>query len=476
MSPFEFVMVIVAAIILLTVLTLKYKIHPAITLFIVAAIIGLSTGHDVASTMDLIKKYFGSTLGGIGILIIFGAMIACGIQDTGAAQSIANFFIRFFRGKNLELAPALTGFIMSIPVFGDIAIVLNAPIASILAKRKKISMAVMAPMLNVGLTLTHGLVPPTPGILAVSLMLGADIGMVIFWGLICSVISLTLTYLIAKPLLAKGEFIEPLADFTEGVQPAKSDSTVNDLCIKEDGLPGSFLAFVPLIIPAGMITIGSFSKMLFAKESTAYAVSSAIGDSTVAMFFGILSVAFLVFRRKSKVISKANSEGYTMTSETPIEQIVFDNWVVRALKIAIIPLIVTAMGGAMGGILRENSAITEIGNIVAATNFPKILIPFILAAVLMAVCGSMTTASMTAAALIQPMLSKLGLSPVIASLAIGAGSMVFWHVNNSGFWVFCSLYNFNAKQGLKYFTTVNALGGIIAFAALACLTIAGFVS
>ena len=92
----------------------------------------------------------------------FGAVIASGINDTGAATSMVNFFIKKFKGKCLELAPSLTGFIMSIPVFGDIAIILNAPISAILAKRKKLGMQQVAPFVNLGLTLTHGLVPPPP--------------------------------------------------------------------------------------------------------------------------------------------------------------------------------------------------------------------------------------------------------------------------------------------------------------------------
>ena len=153
-----------------------------------------------------------------------------------------------------------------------------------------------------------------------------------------------------------------------------------------------------------------------------------------------------------------------------------NNWVDRALNIAISALLITAMGGAMGGILRENEAIQTIGNAIANTNFPAILVPFLLAAILMTVCGSMTTASMTAAGLMAALIPVLGISPVVASLAIGAGSMVGWHVNNSGFWIFTSLYGFDTKQGLKYFTTTNALGGIVAFAVLAVLTLLGVVA
>ena len=173
------------------------------------------------------------------LLIIFGAVIASGINDTGAATSMVNFFIKKFKGKCLELAPALTGFIMSIPVFGDIAIILNAPISAILAKRKKLGMQQVAPFVNLGLTLTHGLVPPTPGILAVSILLGADIGTVIIIGLICSVISFVVCYLGLRPVYAKGEYVAPLPQYTEGIEAVEDTNDVNALLIKEDNTPSA---------------------------------------------------------------------------------------------------------------------------------------------------------------------------------------------------------------------------------------------
>lgn len=473
MTPLSFVLVILFAIVLLTFMTLKLKINPVMVLFITAVIIGLLTGHSLPETTALVKQYFGSTLGGIGVLIIFGAIIAEGIKDTGAATTIVNFFIRLFKGKNLELAPTLTGFVMSIPVFGDIAIVLNAPISAIISKRRKLSMTVIAPFVNLGLTLTHGLVPPTPGILAVSLILGADLGQVIFWGLILSVLSMMVNYIALKPWLSRSEYIEPLPEFIEGIEEAESDSSVDDLLIEDENLPGAFVSFLPLILPIIMITIGSFAEVLFDEGTTAYLISQTIGDSVLAMFVGIVTLIIIGLKRKETVRRRALIGEPEDDQNMTYWQVVANKWVSKALLVAIVPLIVTAMGGAMGGILRENSAIVEIGNIVAATNFPKILIPFLLSALLMAVVGSMTTAVLTAAGLVLPMLPVLGIDPVVASLAIGAGSMVFWHVNNSGFWIFTSLYNFNTKQGLKYFTTVNAAGGIVAFAFLALFHLIG---
>ncbi|WP_333645619.1 GntP family permease [Lacrimispora sp.] len=477
MTPMMFIIMLVSAIIILTVLTLKLKMHPVITLFLTATFIGLASGVSITDTFASIKNYFGSTLGNIGIMIIFGAILASGISDTGAASSIVNFFIKLFRGKRLELAPALTGFIMSIPVFGDIAIILNAPISAILAKRKKMGMQQVAPFVNLGLTLTHGLVPPTPGVLAVSITLGADVGTVILWGLVCSIVSFVVSYIILSPVYAKCEYIEPLADYTEGIEAVDENESVDTLLIKEENCPGAFASFLPLLLPAVMIAVGSIGKVFAEEGSAAYKFYNIFGDTILALFCGIICLGLLVFGRKSKVVAKANmaSGEAELTEKSSWSEIVFGNWVGRALKIAIGALLITAMGGAMGGILRENEAISVIGKSIAETNFPAILVPFLLAAILMTVCGSMTTASMTAAALMVELLPILAISPVVATLAIGAGSMVGWHVNNSGFWIFTSLYGFDTKQGLKYFTSTNAIGGILAFACLVLISFTGLI-
>ena len=162
-SPVLFLVILVAAIALLMLLILKLKVHPVLGLFTAALITGVALGYGLVSpkiegiggTVDLISAGFGNTLGGVGITIILGAIISMAIEDTGAAKGIANFFIKLFKGKNMELAPSLTAFIMSIPVFGDITMVLTAPIASMLSKRKHISMSTMATFTGLGLFLTH---------------------------------------------------------------------------------------------------------------------------------------------------------------------------------------------------------------------------------------------------------------------------------------------------------------------------------
>ena len=233
MSAIGFLGLLVIAIIVLMLLMVKAKLHPVMSLFIVALGFGIilgafgTEGYSFMETLSLITAGFGSTLGSLGMPIMLGAILAMGVQDTGAAKSIANFFIKLFHGKNLELAPALTAYIVSIPVFGDITTILCSNIANVLGKRKHISMSTMATFTQTGLNLTHAMVPPTPGILAVSVALAADLGMVISWGIVASIIAFILTWLVLKRWCEK-EFIPAVPEVTAEIEETNSDK-VEDL-------------------------------------------------------------------------------------------------------------------------------------------------------------------------------------------------------------------------------------------------------
>ena len=356
MSAGVFILILVVAIAALVLMIVKAKMHPVLALFIAALGTGIALGYGVTGSVDYISNGFGGTLGSVGITIILGAIISMAIEDTGAAKVIANFFIKLFRGKRMELAPALTAFIMSIPVFGDITMVLTAPIASMLSKRKHISMSTMASFTGLGLFLTHGLVPPTPGILAVAILLGADIGTVIIIGLICSVISFAVCYLGLRPVYAKGEYVAPLPQYTEGIEAVEDTNDVNALLIKEDNTPSSGASFLPLLLPAVMIAIGSIGKLFTEEGSAAYSFFNTFGNTVLALFIGIIAVGCLIFGRKDKVVKKANADGTgcKLTEKSSWFEIVMNNWVGRALQIAIGALLITAMGGLLANVVKPH--------------------------------------------------------------------------------------------------------------------------
>ena len=332
MSAIGFLVLLVIAIIALMLLMTKAKLNPVMSLFVVALGFGVTLGifgtegYSFMETLTLITTGFGNTLGSLGMPIILGAVLAMGVQDTGAAKSIANFFIRLFRGKNLELAPSLTAYVVSIPVFGDITTILCSNIANVLGKRKHISMSTMASFTQTGLNLTHAMVPPTPGILAVSVALSADLGMVISWGIVITVITFFLTWLILKRWTAK-EWIPAVPAVTAEIKETSSDE-VSDLIIKDKDLPNTFASFLTILIPVILIAGGSFVGMLIPESTpddamvrTLVAIAS---DKVVALSMGVIYTMFLALAHKASV-RKSNLDA-TGKDPQSFREVVLNSW------------------------------------------------------------------------------------------------------------------------------------------------------
>ncbi len=471
MSAGVFLIVLVGAILALMFLIIKCNLHPVFSLLAVAFVTGLVLGFDSLGTIAMINDGFGGTLKGIGIPIIFGAVLAMGIQDTGAAKSIANFFIRLFRGKNLELAPSLTAYIVSIPVFGDITMVLTSNIASVLSKRRGVSMSTMATFTGLGLFLTHAVVPPTPGILAIALLLGADLGLTILWGIITTFIAFMLTWLLLKKWTEK-EMIEPNPEVVKNVVPSKSGA-VDDLLIKDQALPGAFASFMTIAIPVIMITASSFVNMVTPEGHILRQIFSIFGDKVVALGSGVIYTMLLGLTYKKQVVD--SNEQVTGKKMPEIKDVLLNSWVARGLAVALSALLITAAGGAFSSVIKSAPAIEELSALITGSSFPGILIPFLIGVIMMTAVGSMTTAGMTASGIVLPMLPALGISPLAATLAVGAGTLMINHVNNSGFWVMSQFFHLDTRQGLKYVTLPCAVAAILLIIMLIPLSAASLI-
>ena len=465
MSATGFLILLIVTIALLMVLIMKVKLHPTFALFTSALFMGLvlgrfeTEGFSFTEVLNLITSGFGSTLGSMGIPIMLGAILAMGVQDTGAAKSIANFFIKLFRGKNLELAPSLTAYIVSIPVFGDITTILTSNIANVLSKRKHISMGKMAAFTQTGLNLTHAMVPPTPGILAVSILLGADLGLVIGWGVVISLIAFLLTWLVLRKWTDK-EFVEPVPEVVAEIEETSSND-VKDILITGDDLPGTFASFLTILIPVILIAGSSFINMAVAEDAPIRAYTAIFGDKVVALGLGVIYTMLLAVFHKASV-RKSNKD---VSGKDPanFREVVLNSWIARGLEVALPALLITGMGGALATVIKAAPAINDLAGLIEKSGVPGLLIPFLIGAIMFTAVGSMTTGGMTAAGVVGPMMATLGLTPIATVLAIGAGTMIFNHVNNSGFWVISRFFNLDLKQGFKYITLPDAVAGVFCF-------------
>lgn len=454
----QFVLAILISIAVLIFMIVKLNIHPVISLFVGSMIAGSILGNNPVTTITAIANGFGSTLGSIGMTIIFGSIIACSIRDSGAAKSMVNFFIKLFRGKNLELSTGMAAYIMSIPVFGDVTMVLISPLCAIISKRQNKPMGQMAAFTILALNLTHSMVPPTPGILAVAVLLGADLGLVILWGIVCSFIAYIITWILMRKWAGK-DYYPPKPEFVEGVEEVKSND-YHDLLIKEDNLPNVLFAMSPILVPVILIALASFADMTMAEDAMARVVLDTLGNRNIAMFLGMVFGWLLAVTHKEKALANYNQT--SGKNEKSLFTMMFNGWVGEALEVALVPLIVTGFGGGFAQIIKDAPAAGELGDVVAATGFPGLLVPFVIGAAMECAVGSRTTAGMTAAGLCLPMLDSLGISAVACTVMIGAGTMIVSHVNDSGWWVSQSMLNMDMTRTFKYNTLVGGVAGVIA--------------
>lgn len=210
-----------------------------------------------------------------------------------------------------------------------------------------------------------------------------------------------------------------------------------------------------------LIAGSSFLKMAVAEGSALYNLANIFGDKVVALGLGVIYTMFLAFYHKNSV-RKSNQDS---TGKDPrnFSEIVLNSWIARGLEVALSALLITGMGGALANVIKAAPAINDLAGLIENSGVPGLLIPFLIGAIMFTAVGSMTTGGMTAAGVVGPMMGILGLTPVSTVLAIGAGTMIFNHVNNSGFWVISRFFNLDLKQGLKYITIPDLVAGVFCF-------------
>ena len=239
---------LVLAVFVLIFLVLRTKVHPLIAMISAACIAGITGGMSIDKTLTAITQGFGSTLGTIGIIIGLGVMMGRILEVSGAAEQIAFSFIRWLGHKREEWALAMTGYLVSIPIFADSAFVILFPIARALAKKGNRSLLTMGVSLAGGLMVTHTMVPPTPGPLGVAGLFGVDVGAMMLLGSLLA-IPCTITFMLYSQWLEKkypGFSAEVIANEEEQ---------------KHTGYLRAGKRNVPVAIPASFVTAhsGSYS-------------------------------------------------------------------------------------------------------------------------------------------------------------------------------------------------------------------------
>ncbi|WP_168797238.1 GntP family permease [Lampropedia aestuarii] len=417
-------------------LTAKLKANVFGALFAVSlALAMLGTDLPLAKVIDTLKTGFGSTLGNISFIIIFGAAIAVCMQKSGGALSIASHILNFSGKKNAKPAMAWTGFIPGLTIFCDTGYIILSGIARSISANAKVPMPLIASILGSALFAVHCLVPTHPGALAAASTLSANIGWMVLAGIAFSIPGLLAAYFWSA-WMCKGQNYAP-AELTE------------DETISTEKLPSFGFSLVPIVLPLVLISISTLLTTLGFKDGFATPLHF-LGNPVIALLVGMLCAMWLLAANGGK---KGDFNH------------VLEDAIMKAGPI----LIITGAGGMFGAIIKETGVGTALGDVLGGASV-GLLVPFIIAALLKTAQGSSTVAALTSAAIIAPSLATFGLDSdmgrIFAVLAVCAGSMVASHANDSYFWVVTKMSNIEMKDSLRVFTSATIVMGVVSFACI----------
>ena len=429
------------AVIGIILLTTRLRVHPFLALFVISIAYGLVAGMPFDALIDSINTGFGGTLGKIGIIILFGVIIGAFLENTGGAFSIAERVLRWIGRKRVTTAMGLIGYIISIPVFADSGFLLLHPLNKSLSKRAKLSIAGTAVALGLGLLASHTLVPPTPGPIAAAGILDANLGYVIALGVPVSLCGLFGGILFARHYASK-TYIDPA-----------SRGESSDLPDMDSERPGALLSAIPVLVPIVLIIAKSILDQIVKDPSGYLSLIAFLGQPVIALFIGVLLCLLLPKKLESKMLSSSG-------------------WVGHAVKEAASIILITGAGGIFGKVLYDSGIADTLGKSLVDYNL-GLFLPFLLAAALKTAQGSSTVALITTASILLPMLSVLGLDTewekAMTVVAIGAGSSVVSHANDSFFWVVTQMSGMNVRTGYRLFSLgslVLGLTGILVLMAI----------
>ncbi|MEJ2196394.1 MAG: GntP family permease [Ignavibacteriaceae bacterium] len=415
------VLYLIVSVLIIIFLTARLEVHPFIALLLVALMYGFLSGMSSVEIIQSVNDGFGKTLGGIGLIIILGIIIGAFLENSGGAYAIAEKVLKVIGKDKIPAAMGLIGWFVSIPVFADSGFLLLSPLNKSLSKTAKISLAGSAIALAMGLTASHTMVPPTPGPIAASGILGADLGLVLAVGIPVSLIALIAGIIFAIKFAAK-TYIDPNPQISE-----------EELKTRAENAPGAFKSSLPVLVPILLIVLRSLVKAFEGLNGSLVDIILFIGEPFIALLIGVFLALLLPKKLKKEMLSTYGWIGKSLTGAASI-------------------ILITGAGGIFGKVLQNSGIADVLGETLADLNL-SIWLPFLLAAAIKTAQGSSTVALITTASIMAPLMESLGfvdnLEKAMVVIAIGAGSAVVSHANDSIFWVVTQMSGMDTRMGYR---------------------------
>src|SRR5437868_9491584 len=422
------------AITVLILLIARFKLNPFIALMTISLVLAAASGMPLATIVKSFEAGVGGTLGHIAIVVALGTMLGKMMAESGGAERIALTLIRIAGEKRIHWAMMVVGLLVGLPVFFEVGFVLLIPIAFNVAKRTGTSMVLVGLPMVAGLSVVHGLVPPHPATLLAVAAYNADIGRTVFFALIVGIP----TAIVAGPLYAK--FVAPRI-VIEGDNPIAAQF-IDDT--PKQNLPSFTRTLFTILLPILLMLTGSWADRLSTPHTSLNDALRLLGSADIALL--IAAIVSFVTLGKMRGFTREAILKFTDECLAPT---------------ATITLLVGA-GGGLGRILQDSGTSQAIVDLALRAHISILFSAWLVAALVRLATGSATVAMAMASAIIAPVALHSGVRPELLTIATGAGSLVFSHVNDGGFWLVKEYFNMSVADTMKSWSICETIISVVA--------------
>jgi GntP family gluconate:H+ symporter len=411
------------------------KLNPFLSLMLVSLGLAAAAGMPLGTVLSSFETGTGNTLGHIAIIIGLGTMLGKMMAESGASDRIAETIIQVLGEKRVPWSMMCAGLIVGLPVFFEVGFVLLVPIAFTVARRTRTSLVLVGLPMVAGLSAVHGLVPPHPAAMLAVTIFHADLGRTIFYALLVAIPSA----IIAGPIYAR--IIAPWI-VLDAHNPMAEEFAEHDA---NRVLPGFAISIATVLLPVFLMLLGSWAGMLAAPGSGLNVALHFLGSADIALLVAVL-ISFVTLGRmrgfSRETILKFSNECLAPT--------------------ALITLVIGA-GGGFGRILQDSGVSQAIVAVALHAHVSVLLLGWLVAAMIRLATGSATVSLATAAGILAPILAQSpGVRPELLAISTGAGSLIFSHVNDGGFWLVKEYYNMSVADTMKTWSISETIMSIVA--------------
>jgi Gnt-I system high-affinity gluconate transporter len=417
-------LLIVALGVLCLLVLILLKVKPLYALLVVSLLMGLGEGMSISTTLEAIGLGIWDTLKSIALVLCLGAMLGKMIETSGAANQITDTLIKWFGKKNIQWAVTLTGLMVGIPLFYNAGFVILIPLVFSIAVSAEVPILLVGIPMAASLSVTHGFLPPHPGPTAIAAIFHADLGKTLLLGLVIALPAI----IFAGPLFSRS-----LKKMTMAIPLKKTASKKN-----EQTLPSATVSFIVALFPVVIIALSALLQTL-AKDELFVTILKFFGSPLTALSIALVIAIYILGTKQNKKPKELASTLFQSIKD-----------------IAMIVLVIAA-GGAFKGVLVASGVGDYVKTITSGLSLSPLLLAWCVAALLRVSLGSATVAGLTAAGIVLPFLNMPGVHPELMVLSVGAGSLMFSHVNDTGFWMFKEYFNLSLKQTFLSWTLMETI-------------------